>query len=135
MKGKVILFWGNKKTGQILGEDNVVYFYHLSDAVNSNNIKKDNIVYFDVINEGRTHPRAINIRKTGHGKNHPFIPNLNRISYALENAEMDEAAKGYLLRDIQTIVNYFSAVEDYEWCKNLNVFIPKDTAKKEDGGT
>lgn len=133
MKGTVKTFWGNKSTGMILGEDGTEYFFHASDVVNCKTAKVGNHVVFDAEDIGKAHLRAVNIKKVGHGKCHPFITNLRRLDSVIKDAPVDDEEKGYLLRDIQMMVNYFEEVEDYEWCKNLSsVFRPSMKSEGEE---
>lgn len=123
MKGRIAKFKGYNNAGFILGEDGKEYFLHGSEVVNCQTVKADNIVEFDYVSEdGKDRPRAVNVRKTGHGKHHPFISKLNQMAEVIKVAKMDEVDRSYLLKDISTMTNYFKEIEDFEWCRSPNVF-------------
>lgn len=122
MKGRITRYNAYFSIGYITGEDGEQYFLHKSEMVNCKNIKSDNIVTFDSVDTGEQHFRAVNVRKIGHGKHHPFIQDLNRLADTLNSLEMDEMERSYRLKDIQMLINYFENVEDFEWCKDVRRF-------------
>ena len=64
-------------------------------------------------------PEAINIRKIGHGKKHPLACDIQRIGeYIMKNIPDDDPDKGYRLRDVDIIYNYFCTVEDCDLYPN-----------------
>lgn len=113
MNGKITKWMGNLNQGFILGEDGKDYFLHGSEVKNATHVKKGNLVQFDFREEeGKKCPRAINVRKTGHGNSHPFIKDLERIEESVRNG--NDPDKEYRIRDIRMIMKYFETVEDYE---------------------
>ena len=120
MKGKVTSWNGHFSNGFITGEDGNEYFLHDSEITSgSKKINKGNIVQFDFIDTGDKRPRAVYVRKTGHGPKHPFIKDLDRLYETVSSAVIDEEEKSYRLRDIDMLRAYFSEVEDIEWCPDV----------------
>ncbi len=113
MRGKIVKWIGKLNQGFILGDDGREYFLHGSEVTNTKHIKKGIIVRFDFREEeNKKNPRAINVRKTGHGTAHPFIHDLENIKKTIMNS--NDSEKQYRLRDIEMLVKYFETIEDFE---------------------
>ena len=113
MRGVVTKWIGSKNMGCVLGEDGREYFMHGNDVENAKHIKRSNIVRFVPIEESeKKRPRAVGVRKTGHGKLHPFIRDLENIGKSV--AKSSDPDKSYRLRDIQMLIRYFESAEDFE---------------------
>lgn len=125
MKGRIKTIWvesSNHKPswGFITGEDGIDYHFERRDSINwKSTWKVDNIVEFDPSTNPREdskwygQPIAINVRKVGYGKHHPFAKDMQRIGeYLSKYIPDDEEKKQYLLSDIDTIYQYFRCVED-----------------------
>lgn len=117
MKGRVQKFDG--KQGFINGEDGNKYFVHESDLVGTKKLRGGNIVSFTSLDEGKEHLKAVNVKKIGHGKHHPFIKDLNNIYETVNSAVIDEEEKKYRLRDVKMLMAYFNEIEDIEQCQDV----------------
>lgn len=124
LKGRIINVWRTKPFGFIMGEDGISYHFNFNEFVNrSGGIKVGWIVEFNPsIQDDGEHcgePEAINIRKIGHGKKHPLACDIQRIGeYIMKNIPDDDPDKGYRLRDVDIIYNYFCTVEDCDLYPN-----------------
>ena len=130
MKGRIKNIWKEPgKTpnwGFITGEDGIDYHFERRDSLNwKNTWRMDNIVEFDPTTNPREdskwygQPIAINVRKIGHGKHHPFAVAMQHIGeYLVQNAP-DDDQKQYILSDIDTIYRYFCNVEDADQYKDI----------------
>lgn len=120
MKGKIINVWRTKPFGFIMGNDGVSYHFNFNECINRRGgFKVGWLVEFEPsVQEDGEHcgePEAIKIKKVGHGKHHPLAMDIQRIGeYILTNVPEDTPNKDYILRDINTIYNYFCTVEDCE---------------------
>ena len=117
MKGKIINVWRGGNFGWIEGEDGVSYFFNRVNFSLKNTIKVGWIVEFTpAVQEDGDHigePEALNIRKIGHGKHHPLAIDTQRIAdLIMRSVPDDDPDKGYRLRDLNIIYNYFCNVED-----------------------
>ena len=122
MKGTVSerVYKGRSNYGFVTGEDGEQYFFYAGDVKNcaSKNLVRGNIVEFDgnINEDGKK--RANNIRKTGHGRRHPFVKNLEQMIYFFDHCMGDQNEIKWYKRDAEAMIRYFSEVEDYEWCKS-----------------
>lgn len=117
MKGRIAKIWRNGNFGFIDGFDGVNYFFNRVNFDRSCSLKTDWIVEFDpVIQDDGDHagePEAINIHKIGRGKHHPLAVDAKRIAdLIISSVPDDNPDKGYRLRDLNIIYNYFCNVED-----------------------
>jgi cold shock CspA family protein len=119
MKGTVIDWKSRYGYGFVATEDGREFFLHESEVENTKKIRVGNIITFDVVDEEKKTPRAVHARKTGHGKCHPFCRDLEALYADVERSNIEEPEKGYRLRDIKKMYEYFEKVEDYEQYSNI----------------
>lgn len=140
MKGKIINVWKTKPFGFIMGDDGVSYHFNFNEFTNrSGGFKVGWLVEFEPsAQEDGEHcgePEAINIRKIGHGKHHPLALDIRQIGeYLLKYVPDDDPAKAYLLRNADTIYNYFCTVADSELYPNPREFFRSGKEKVVEGG-
>lgn len=110
MKGRITQYNSKFLTGSITGENKEKYFFHKNDF-NRHKIKTDYIVEFDIVDEGKDHLKAVNIKLIGLGKNHPYCNDIERVIdfINLEHKNNEEAQ--YRLRDLKNIYKYFRNLE------------------------
>lgn len=128
MTGIITQWKGTLNCGFINGEDGKEYFLHGSESASGKaNFKKTNIVKFDIQstpNEKRD--RAVNVVKIGHGAHHPFMHELENLANVIKECDIDEELKGYKLRDIEMLENYFLNICDIEQFADVrHTFRPK----------
>ena len=133
MKGTVTSWNEHFCSGFITGDDGEEYFLHKDEVLNSKNIRKSHRFEFDTRDDGKNRLRAINVRKIAYGTSHPFYHDLKRVYDFVEQTDTDATEKGYMLRDIQMIMNYFTEIEDIEQFTDVrkrfrptNIEIPKN---------
>ena len=134
MKGKIFKWSGHYSNGYVLDENGKQHFVHESEMISNGNLRNGVIIEFDSIEQPECkHPRAVNIKKIGHGNRHPFIKDLERLKDCiLGNVSDTDDEKVWRLRDVEMLINYFSEVEDIEWCDDVRArFRPKRETDKE----
>ena len=124
MKGKITEYNGYYSDGWITGYDGNTYFLHATNC-EFNSVRKNLLVEFDVVDEGKEHLKAVNIKKIGLGDNHPFCHDCKRlIEFIQENTESSEEQE-YRIRDLLTMYNYFSRQEELLPDKFRSIYRPE----------
>lgn len=117
MKGEITMLWNTGTMGWITGEDGKEYFFERKKSYKSTTIRVGYLVEFTPsVQEVGPHAgelEALNITKTGHGKHHPLAKDIQQIGEFLTKYVPDDCEeKWYLIRNANTIYNYFCHVED-----------------------
>lgn len=110
--------------GIIRGEDGNDYRFHIlnvyghrnnhKEGVDSTKLLEGMIVRFEPRKDTVNHVDAKNIRKTGHGTRHPFIWYLKQLKRNVDRFVPEDFHKQVIFDDIDTMIAYFSVVEDLE---------------------
>lgn len=106
MRGMIAHKNGRYNNGWITGDDGIIYFFHGKDC-NSGSTRKGSMVEFDIVDEGREHLRALNIKKIGLGKNHPFYRDCKCIAEFITKNTEPSKEQSYILQCLQTMCNYY----------------------------
>ncbi|MBQ4353761.1 MAG: cold shock domain-containing protein [Clostridia bacterium] len=77
MRGRVKIFYDNKKFGFIIGEDNYEYFFHISDIVSIDMPTSNSIVDFEASSSDKG-KKAINIKVIQRYEQRPEFINIGR---------------------------------------------------------
>lgn len=122
MVGKIVKMWKYPPgIGFIQGDDGVEYYLHWKNCTkHTKTFKEGNFVEFDIgeVKES-TRPYALNIRKIGHGVNHPFARDIQVIGDNILKFIPDDCeSKQYMLRNIDAIYKYFCNVKDCDQYSN-----------------
>lgn len=126
MKGRIKTIWKDSKWGFITGDDGVDYHFEFRDSLNwKGTWRKDYIVEFDPSTNDRKdskwydQPIAVNVRKVGHGKHHPFALDAQQLGdFIMKYTSDDLELKQYMLKNVDRIYKYFCTVEDCEQYPN-----------------
>lgn len=97
--------------GKIADGNGTEYFFHYSNFPKKS-VRKGYVVEFDAFNEGKRCLRAVNIKLVSYGIHHPFCNPILNICRFIEENTSDSVEKGYKLRELQMLYNYFVDIED-----------------------
>lgn len=125
MKGIIIKRFVYKDGyGLIRGEDGKDYRFHVhnvfghrnnhAEGTDTTKLLEGMIVRFEPRQDTVHHVDAKNIRKTGYGTRHPFIWYLKQLRRTVDRFVPEDFHKQVIIDDIDTMILYFSVVEDLE---------------------
>lgn len=122
MKGIITKVHSYYPYATVHGDDGIDYFLHCADY-DRKSIKKNYIVEFDIVDEGKEKLKAVNARFVGYGKSHPVcVVAMNLCKYIIDNTEPSEERE-YRLRDIEMLYRFY-AKEEGNSCKNIKDYRP-----------